>query len=66
VIDEALPHIGNTQLNDFKWVSAIKKETGENNSLYESVRNALQEVKPKGVVYSYFIKLKNNTKEAEK
>jgi hypothetical protein len=66
VIDEALPNIANTQLNDFKWVSAIKKETGENNSLYESVRNALQEVKPTGVVYSYFIKLKNNTKEAEK
>jgi hypothetical protein len=66
VIDEALPNIANTQLNDFKWISAIKKETGENNSLYESVRNALQEVKPSGVVYSYFIKLKNNTKEAEK
>jgi hypothetical protein len=65
VIDEAIPNIANAQLNDFKWVSAIKKETGENNSLYESVRNALQDVKPKGVIYSYFIKLKNN-KEAEK
>ena len=66
VIDHTVPNISSTQLNDFKWVSAIKKETGENNSLYESVRNALQEIKPRGVVYSYFIKLKNNKKESEK
>ncbi len=66
VIDDATPNITNPQLNDFKWVSAIKKETGENSSLYESVRNALQEIKPKGIVYSYFIKLNNNKKEEEK
>jgi hypothetical protein len=45
------------QLNDFKWNSIINSTNGVNESLYESVRNTLQDVKPKGIIYSYYLKL---------
>jgi len=44
------------QLDAFKWNSVITKGF-ENNSLYESIRNTLQTVKPKGIIYSYYLKL---------
>jgi hypothetical protein len=44
------------QLDAFKWKSVITSGF-ENNSLYESIRNTLQEVKPKGILYSFFLKL---------
>jgi len=47
----------NTQLNDFKWNSIINAASGTNESLYESIRNTLQAVKPKGILYSFFLKL---------
>ena len=45
-----------TQLEAFKWNSVITKGA-QNNSLYESIRNTLQDVKPKGILYSYYLKL---------
>lgn len=44
------------QLDAFKWKSVITSGF-ENNSLYESIRNTLQAVKPKGILYSFFLKL---------
>lgn len=44
------------QLDAFKWKSVITAGF-ENNSLYESIRNTLQTVKPKGILYSYYLKL---------
>jgi hypothetical protein len=44
------------QLEAFKWNSVITAGF-ENNSLYESIRNTLQTVKPKGILYSYYLKL---------
>jgi hypothetical protein len=47
----------NSQLNDFKWNSIINTTNRENTSLYESIRNTLQAVKPKGILYSFYLKL---------
>ncbi|MCF8451784.1 MAG: hypothetical protein K9G42_01200 [Pedobacter sp.] len=47
----------NTQLNDFKWNSIINATNGANESLYESIRNTLQAVKPKGILYSFYLKI---------
>jgi hypothetical protein len=47
----------NYQLNDFKWNSIINAVNGENESLYQSIRNTLQAVKPKGILYSFYLKL---------
>jgi hypothetical protein len=58
VIDEPTANITNSQLNDFSWKSGINQST-INNSLYESIRNTIQEFKPNDVLYSYFIKLNN-------
>jgi hypothetical protein len=44
------------QLDAFKWKSVITPGF-ENNSLYESIRNTLQAVKPKGILYSFFLKI---------
>ena len=44
------------QLDAFKWNSVITAGF-INNSLYESIRNTLQTVKPKGILYSYYLKL---------
>lgn len=49
-----------TQLDAFKWNSIINNSNGVNNSLYESVRNTLQAVKPNGILYSYYLKLEPN------
>lgn len=46
-----------SQLDAFKWNSIINKANGINNSLYESIRNTLQSVKPKGILYSYYLKI---------
>ena len=62
IIDSVEAKIKSNQLNDFKWNSVIKKENGENTSLYESVRNTIQDVKPKGILYSYYIKFQSNKK----
>lgn len=43
------------QLNDFQWKSVIQKNVN-NTSLYESIRNTIQAVKPQGILYSYYIK----------
>jgi hypothetical protein len=44
------------QLEAFKWNSVINAANGVNSSLYESVRNTLQEVKPDGkILYSYYL-----------
>jgi hypothetical protein len=58
IIDEVEENINNTSLNDFKWISTINAQTGENTSLYESLRNVLQEsqIHPKGIVYTVFLK----------
>jgi hypothetical protein len=45
------------QLDDFKWNSIINAANGVNESLYESIRNTLQAVKPKGILYSFYLKL---------
>lgn len=45
------------QLDAFKWNSIINTANGVNTSLYESIRNTLQAVKPKGILYSYYLKL---------
>ncbi len=45
-----------TQLESFKWNSVINAANGVNSSLYESIRNTLQEVKPDGkILYSYYL-----------
>jgi hypothetical protein len=46
-----------SQLEVFKWNSIINASNGVNESLYESIRNTLQTVKPKGILYSYFLKI---------
>jgi hypothetical protein len=58
IINEVEENINNTSLNDFKWISTITAQTGENTSLYESLRNVLQEsqIHPKGIVYTVFLK----------
>jgi len=48
------------QLEAFKWNSVINASNGINSSLYESIRNTLQEVKPSGILYSYYLKLESN------
>jgi hypothetical protein len=47
----------NYQLDDFKWNSIINTDSGVNESLYQSIRNTLQAVKPKGILYSFYLKL---------
>jgi hypothetical protein len=49
-----------SQLSDFKWKSIINASNGINESLYESVRNTLQDVKPNGILYSFYLKLEPN------
>jgi len=44
-------------LDAFKWSSIINAANGVNESLSESIRNTLQAVKPKGILYSYYLKL---------
>ncbi|MFZ9236111.1 MAG: hypothetical protein ACO22X_07810 [Algoriphagus sp.] len=45
-----------TQLESFKWNSVINAANGVNSSLYESIRNTFQEVKPDGkILYSYYL-----------
>lgn len=62
IIDDATFNIDNPQLKDFEWNSIINKGI-LNTSLYESIRNTLQEVSPKGkILYSYYIKLANTSK----
>jgi hypothetical protein len=56
VVDETEENY-NTQLNDFKWNSIINSANGTNESLYESIRNTLQAIKPKGILYSFYLKL---------
>lgn len=46
------------QIDAFKWISIINAANGVNESLSESIRNTLQAVKPKGILYSYYLKLK--------
>ena len=46
-----------SQLDAFKWNSIINSANGINSSLYESIRNTLQSVKPKGILYSYYLKI---------
>jgi hypothetical protein len=48
------------QLDAFKWNSIINVSNGVNNSLYESIRNTLQAVKPSGILYSYYLKIEPN------
>lgn len=55
IIDEVKPNIN--QLNDFKWNSIINKDTGTNASLSDAIRSTIQDVKPKGILYSYYLKL---------
>ena len=50
----------NAQLEAFKWNSVINAANGVNSSLYESIRNTLQEVKPKGILYSIYLKLETS------
>jgi hypothetical protein len=45
-----------SQLGAFKWNSVINPNF-VNESLSESIRNTLQAVKPKGILYSYYLKL---------
>ncbi len=51
------------QLEDFKWNSIINSSNGVNSSLFESIRNTLQEVRPSGILYSYYLKLEPNSKK---
>lgn len=46
-----------TQIDALKWNSIINAANGVNESLSESIRNTLQAVKPKGILYSYYLKL---------
>jgi len=50
------------QLDAFKWKSIINDANGDNSSLYESIRNTLQTVKPKGILYSYYLKTEPSKK----
>jgi hypothetical protein len=64
IIEDATFNSENTQLNDFQWPSTTQKGK-TNNSLAEAIRNTLQEpsVSPKDkILYSYYIKLGNNSK----
>lgn len=54
---EATEENYNTQLEDFRWKSIINEANGVNESLYQSIRNTLQDVKPKGILYSFYLKL---------
>jgi hypothetical protein len=45
-----------SQLDDFKWTSVVTKGT-TNESLYEAVKITIQEARPNGVIYSYYLKL---------
>jgi hypothetical protein len=49
------------KLDDFKWKSVIDKGRSENSSLKESIIQTLNNVKPKGIIYSYFLKLEPNS-----
>ncbi len=53
---EDTEEIYSDQLLDFKWKSIINESNGINSSLFESIRNTLQAVKPKGILYSYYLK----------
>jgi hypothetical protein len=46
-----------SQINALKWNSIINAANGVNESLSESIRNTLHAVKPKGILYSYYLKL---------
>jgi hypothetical protein len=64
VIEDVTFNNTNPQLIDFQWTSTTQKDK-TNNSLAEAIRNTLQEpsVSPKGkILYSYYIKLGNNSK----
>jgi hypothetical protein len=50
-----------SQLDAFKWNSIINAANGVNESISESIRNTLQAVKPKGILYSYYLKLEPST-----
>lgn len=56
VLDKVEPTYSN-QLDDFKWTSIINKNNGVNESLYESVRNTIQDVRPEGVLYTYLLRM---------
>lgn len=52
------------KIDDFKWKSIIPGSNGKlNTSLYESIRNTLQEVKPRRILYSYYLKLEPNIQD---
>jgi hypothetical protein len=52
------------KIDDFKWKSIIPGSNGKlNTSLYESIRNTLQDVKPRRILYSYYMKLEPNTED---
>lgn len=52
------------KIDDFKWKSIIPGSNGkQNTSLYESIRNTLQDVKPRRILYSYYMKLEPNTQD---
>jgi hypothetical protein len=53
---ESTEAIYSEQLDDFKWNSIINRANGVNESLYQSIRNTIQDVTPKGRIYSYYIK----------
>jgi hypothetical protein len=53
---ESAEAVESEQLEDFRWNSIINRANGTNESLYQSIRNTLQDVRPKGRVYSYYIK----------
>jgi hypothetical protein len=61
--------VSNSELNykkleDFKWKSIIPGSNGKlNSSLYESIRNTLQDVKPRRILYSYYMKLEPNIQD---
>jgi hypothetical protein len=48
-----------TKIDSFKWDSVIDKKS-KNESLKESIQITLNKVKPKGLLYSYFLKLEPN------
>ena len=60
-IVEATDENYSAQLDAFKWNSVINKGK-VNQSLYESIRNTLQETKPKGILYSYYLKIDPTSK----
>lgn len=58
VLKQASPNLDNSKLSKFQWVNA---RNTPNISLYESIKNTLEEVKPTNqVIYSYYIKTNNN------